>query len=107
MELWEAIKLLQEGKRIRRKSWAKNDYICLNKDVGLMDRVGRVVPTSVERILFANMSEPWEEYGWEETEEKARVVHQVRCPYCFTYSCREESDVHFIYCPHCGAKVVK
>ena len=120
MELWEAIKLLQEGKKVRKKSWIKDDYIFLDKDVGLMDRAGRLVPVSVERILLTDMSEPWEEYkeGWQNVELKniwdlptgvvdMAMISSANCPYCSkkVVTLRILGDCK--YCPYCGKQVIK
>lgn len=110
MELWEAVKSLQEGKRVRQTSWAKDDYIYLDKDVGLMDKTGRIISTSIERILFKDI--PWEEYKeWTLTGRRSTEVREivwVKCPYCLA---ELERTAHnglvkmYKYCPVCGRQV--
>lgn len=103
MTFGEAMVALEQGKRVRCKKWDLKDYIFMNSDKMIFDQYGH----SSISILFKSINEEWEECNWGDIEQKTRVVFQVRCPYCFTYSCREVDDVHFIYCPHCGSKVVK
>lgn len=120
MELWEAVKLLQEGKKVRKKSWSKSDYIYLDKDVGLMDNIGHIIPASIEKTLFADMFEPWEEYkeGWQNVEVKniwdlpigvvdMAQVTAASCPYCNkrVVTLRILGDCK--YCPYCGKQVIK
>lgn len=104
MKTWEALKALEEGKKVRLKYWGCDRYIYKTEDGTILD--------NTEDIVFITLGteikdDNWEEYGWNQTEEKTKIVRQMRCPYCFTYSCREVTDVHFIYCPHCGSKVIK
>lgn len=103
MTFGEAMVALEQGKRVRCKKWNPKDYIFMSCDKMVFDQYGH----SSTSILFKSMNEEWEEYGWSEIEEHTRTVVQARCPYCFVYAYREISDTHFIYCPHCGTKVVK
>ena len=103
MKFWEAIKALEEGKRIRCKNWDLNNYIFMDSDKKVLDQYGH----SCTSFLFDSINKEWEEYGWGDIAQKTRVVFQVRCPYCFAYAHKEVHDEHFIYCPHCGAKVIK
>lgn len=40
MKLWEAIKLLEEGKKIRMINWEKDWYLCLDKQGYIVDEEG-------------------------------------------------------------------
>ena len=102
MTFGEAMVALEQGKYVRAKVWDSNRFIYKSKDI-LIDDSGKLLYLDFQKL----MDEEWEEYGWSDIKEKTKTVIQVRCPYCFTYSCRETSDIHFMYCPHCGVKVVK
>lgn len=113
MELWEAMKLLQEGKKVRKKSWSKNDYIFLDKDVGLMDNIGHIIPASIERTLFADMFEPWEEYEKRTVDKWLNPTYyeygnfSCECPIChkITLITKTPEFPNLIYyCMYCGTK---
>lgn len=40
MKFWEAIKALEEGKKVRKIGWVKNDYVHLSKGL-LIDEDGQ------------------------------------------------------------------
>lgn len=40
MKLWEAIKLLEEGKKVRMVDWKKDWYLCLDKQGFIVDEEG-------------------------------------------------------------------
>ena len=103
MTFGEAMVALEQGRRVRCKKWDLKDYIFMSSDKMILDQYGH----SSTSILFKSMNEEWEEYGWGEIDEQAKVVSRMICPYCFVYAFRETNDNHFIYCPHCGEKVIK
>ena len=58
MKAWEAMKLLEEGKKIRDKSWGEGYYIYLDAD-------GDIIDESNNQYLVANISDiskDWELY---------------------------------------------
>ena len=40
MEMWEALKFMQEGKKVRRKIWAKDEYLILDSYKDIVDNYG-------------------------------------------------------------------
>lgn len=54
MKTWEALKLLEEGHKIRRKSWKKGDYIKLNKIGRIFDKNNKFCP-----IQFSELWDDW------------------------------------------------
>ena len=40
MKCWEAMKCLEEGKRVRRKDWLESSYICLSREKNVVDKGG-------------------------------------------------------------------
>lgn len=37
MKFWEAMKAMEEGKKVRNKDWMEEFYICLNEDNDILD----------------------------------------------------------------------
>jgi hypothetical protein len=118
MELWEAVKALQEGKKVRGKSWSSYEYIFLNNGV-LVDETGDPL-RNVNEVLFARSGDCWETYkeGWQNVETKniwdlpegvtdMAQITAANCPYCDKkiVTLRMLSDC--TYCPYCGRKVIK
>lgn len=50
METWMALKLLQDGKKIRRQSWRKGDYIKLNKIGRIFDKNDKPCPIELSKL---------------------------------------------------------
>ena len=119
MELWEAVKLLKEGKKVRKKTWARREYIRLNLAGVLIDENNKTL-TNVGDVFFGGVPTLWEEYkeGWQNVEIKniwdlpegvadMAQVTAANCPYCDkkTVTLRLLSDC--TYCPYCGKQVIK
>ena len=94
MELWEAVKLLKEGKKVRKKTWARREYIRLNLAGVLIDENNKTL-TNVGDVFFGGVPTLWEEYkeGWQNVEIKniwdlpegvadMAQVTAANCPYC-------------------------
>ena len=103
MTFGEAMVALEQGKRVRCKKWNLSDYVFMSSDKNILDQYGRHRTS----ILFDSIKEEWEECSWKYLEEETKTMVRVACPYCSVFAYKEFSDTHFIYCPHCGAKVVK
>lgn len=70
MNLIEALNLLNKGKKIRRKAWAKCMYIWLDKDNQLIDNLGQNA-----YYLFGSdeiKTDNWEEYKEPILDEKEK-----------------------------------
>ena len=117
MELWEAMKLLQEGKKVRRQTWAKDEYIYLDNHV-LKDERGKMFTISGD--VFGSPIGTWEEYkeGWQNVEVKniwdlppgvvdMAMISSANCPYCNSKIVTLKMLVNCEYCPYCGKQVIK
>lgn len=80
MNLIEALKLLNEGKKVRRKDWELSRYICLNKDKNIVNQSGCRVLFTVDFDDIKN--EHWEEYNEDilDKEEK-QYLESILKPY--------------------------
>jgi len=67
MQLWEAIKVLQEGKKVRLKHWTPNEFIHLNSNRLIIDEKGDRFSLGPFNHNF-EFDREWEIY--EEPEEK-------------------------------------
>lgn len=55
MKFWEAMKCLEEGKKVRVKYWSNNGYIMMNSSGYIIDEKGRIVNIN-------NTEDEWELY---------------------------------------------
>ena len=80
MNLIEAFKLLNEGKKVRRKDWELNKYICLNKDKNIVNDSGHEVLFTIDFDDIKN--EHWEEYNEDIlNEEEKPYLESILKPY--------------------------
>lgn len=42
MKFWEAMKSMEEGKKVRNESWREDWYLCLDKQGHIVDELGAV-----------------------------------------------------------------
>lgn len=76
MKLWEALRLLEEGNKIKRSCWSENDYIYKNKETNEYER-------SVGHGFIYNLPElncgDWEIYDEREElpERFGRVLKEL------------------------------
>ena len=112
METWEAMKLLQEGKKIRRQAWARGEYIHLINGV-LLDEKNRDFDANYIKEMFFNSVSPWEEYkegsqSWQNPHQVGQVMcWSYTCPYCEGTIIIPSVSKEYAYCLHCGKKVIK
>ena len=69
MKAWEAMKLLEEGKKLRDKNWKEGRYIYLDVD-------GDIIDESNNQYLVANISDiskEWEIYNEKEEDSRKEV----------------------------------
>ena len=64
MKAWEAMKLLEEGKKLRDKNWKEGRYIYLDTD-------GDIIDESNNQYLVANISDISKE--WEMCDDRKEV----------------------------------
>ena len=95
MTIVEAVKALTEGKKIRRNTWEKGDYVTLkdNKVVTIGDQ-----PSGLYIEDFS--ADCWEEYkepvlNEEEKEYLSAVIKPFRDR--ITYIAKVEEDIHWFY----------
>lgn len=80
MNLIEAFKLLNEGKKVRRKDWELSKYICLNKDKNIVNESGYEVLFTIDFDDIKN--EHWEEYNEDILDEKEKpYLESILKPY--------------------------
>lgn len=80
MNLVEALNLLNEGKKIRRKDWELSKYICLNKDKNIVNDLGKEVLFTIDFDDIKN--EHWEEYNEDILNEKEKpYLESILKPY--------------------------
>ena len=58
MKLWEAMKALEDGKKVRRIDWAPNEYIYLDSYNEVINNYG----TSADKEILDNIYMTWEIY---------------------------------------------
>ena len=59
MKLWEALKVVEEGGKVRRKSWSKDLYLC--KHEGRYVRIYEYLPTILETDSIGDINiDDWE-----------------------------------------------
>ena len=112
MKLWEAIKALQEGKRIRNHQWDSTRYLYLENGViwnqdnhSLDDSYGAPI-----KYLLSAPEDEWEVIpGWISFSPFSHNldIATIICPYCRTGVNKVKEDKDYKYCPNCGRQVVK
>ena len=95
MTIVEAVKALNEGKKIRRNTWEKGDYVTLkdNKVVTIGDQ-----PSGLDIDDFSENC--WEEYKEPVLDEKEKeYLSAVIKPFRdrITYIAKVEEDTHWFY----------
>ena len=95
MTIVEAVKALNEGKKIRRNTWEKGDYVTLkdNKVVTIGDQ-----PSGLDIEDFSENC--WEEYKEPVLDEKEKeYLSAVIKPFRdrITYIAKVEEDIHWFY----------
>ena len=95
MTIVEAVKALNEGKKIRRNTWEKGDYVTLkdNKVVTIGDQ-----PSGLDIDDFSENC--WEEYKEPVLDEKEKeYLSAVIKPFRdrITYIAKVEEDIHWFY----------
>ena len=58
MKLWEAMKALEDGKKVRRIDWAPNEYIYIDSYNEVINNYG----TSADKEILDNIYMSWEIY---------------------------------------------
>lgn len=83
MNFLDAMKLLSEGKKVRRKSWRDNQYIVLSKK-GIVDERG-------ERVYNLYIDDVWEVY--DERKEAPETLRDLFGTLIDFYNDYEEIDI--------------
>ena len=68
MKFWEAMKLMEEGKKVRRKTWLENEYIYLDEYNIIMDEKDE--PLETMHYIGQN--------DWEIYEPKKRSKRKIK-----------------------------
>jgi hypothetical protein len=63
MKTWEAVKALQEGKKVRMDDWCDNEYMFIDNNFIFMHEHGKNVPSRFEHTMG----------DWELYEEKPEI----------------------------------
>lgn len=109
----EALELLKQGKKVRRQTWSKNEYIYFDKENGwVLDETGEYY-SDANRVRYYLGGEIWEEY-------EKKTVDKWLNPTCYDYggfSCEcpvchkttlitktPEFPNLIYYCMYCGEK---
>ena len=80
MNLIEALNLLNEGKKVRRKDWKSSKYIFLNKDKYIVNDSGHEVLFTIDFDDIKN--DHWEEYNEDILDEKEKpYLESILKPY--------------------------
>lgn len=101
MTIWEALKALEEGKKVRYIDWSPEEYFYLNKS-GKTPKIRDEHEQSYDTItLHVN---GWELYegGFIMEFDYDEDVIKEKCRYCNRVHTRKLDTTPYIYCPYCG-----
>ena len=73
MKFWEAVKSMQEGKKVRLFTWSPNQYIYLNETTKIVDETGHLY--GIDYISMENVWELYEEKR--EVDERLKQLFQI------------------------------
>ena len=82
MRFWEAMKALEEGKKVRVKDWDEDHFIHLDATQFMINNLGvaaAIPPTSINKNweLFEEPQEPEKLYTWAYTGSLSSVWNEV------------------------------
>ena len=60
MKFWEAMKAMEEGKRVRSLLWDEKETISLKGDLIIDNLTGKQMPTKEQYVIFEHINESWE-----------------------------------------------
>ena len=73
MKFWEAMKEMQNGKKVRKADWKEGKYLCLDKEYNIEDEKGHY-----SKLFCVGDKDDWEIYEEKkDTDEKLKQLFQI------------------------------
>ena len=104
MKFWEAMRALEEGKKVRDVCWSYGCYIYWNAEKTFIHDENED-PISTDDI---DITHDWEVYvpDFIDCGKTASTHLRIKeCPLCHKVHLVDETSLEFTYCPYCGKKV--
>ena len=101
MKTWEAMKALEEGKKIRHIDWSPEEYFYLNKS-NREEEIRDEQEKNYDSITL--YVDGWELYegGFIEDFDSGLELINEKCRHCGRVHTRGLDTTPYIYCPYCG-----